>query len=325
MRTTPSASVIVVASDGVEPLRPLLARLAVQSALRDLELVIAAPESDIETLKALLDYPLEAVQIVAADLTTSARARVAGIRAARAPIVILAEDHAFPVTDDWAERLIAAHRGPYAAVGPVVENANPKTALSWANLAIEYGQWLHVDCPGEVDFVPGHNSAYKRDILLSFGDRLVDLMEAEYVLHRELRAKGERLYLDPSIRVAHLNYAFFRPAVVLQFHGGRVFAASRAARWSPLRRAGYAAAFPAIALVRLARITAGFGKAPPATAPPSGTTLMCATLALVSAFGEGLGYAMGDGGRRNPYARLEYRRWRNVLPDEWPTNRAVAS
>ena len=48
----------------------------------------------------------------------------------------------------------------------------------------------------EVDYLPGHNSSYKRDVLLGYGDRLESMMESETVLHWDLRAKGHRLYLS---------------------------------------------------------------------------------------------------------------------------------
>jgi hypothetical protein len=50
------------------------------------------------------------------------RANAAGVRHARAALMALAEDHCFP-EPDWAERLIQAHEGPWAAVGPAVRNA----------------------------------------------------------------------------------------------------------------------------------------------------------------------------------------------------------
>jgi hypothetical protein len=49
---------------------------------------------------------------------------------ARAPIVALAEDHAFPAPG-WAEALIAAHRDPWAAIGAVIRHPNdPKNIIA---------------------------------------------------------------------------------------------------------------------------------------------------------------------------------------------------
>jgi hypothetical protein len=75
------------------------------------------------------------------------------VRAASAPIVVFCEDHAFP-DPTWAEALIVAHRRPYAAVGPVVRNANPSTVISGADCLIGYGPWLEISQPCEPEHLP---------------------------------------------------------------------------------------------------------------------------------------------------------------------------
>src|SRR5437588_133855 len=82
-----------------------------------------------------------------------------------------------------AQALLAAHRGPWAAVGPVVRNANPSTSVSWADFLIGYGPWCDPAPAGDLDHLPGHNSSYKRAILLDYGSELEGLLEAESVLH----------------------------------------------------------------------------------------------------------------------------------------------
>jgi hypothetical protein len=90
-------------------------------------------------------------------------------------------------------------------------NANPYSTLSWINLAIEYGPWLHPVSGGSVDHLPGHNSSYKRDLLLAYGSQLDAMLEAESVLHWELLAKGHQLCLEPAARTYHLNYSLRLP------------------------------------------------------------------------------------------------------------------
>ena len=83
----------------------------------------------------------------------------------RDQIVAFVEDHCFP-TPGWAEALLRAHERAWAGVGPVVLNANPKRTLSWANLLIEYGPWLHPRERGTVSHIPGHNSSYSLVVLM---------------------------------------------------------------------------------------------------------------------------------------------------------------
>ncbi len=310
------ASVILATMEGPETLTRLLARLKAQSVAPHLELVIAAPAAAVGALQSIEPDQLGAISVVQSDMTTTARARATAIRAARAPVVIFVEDHAFPVGDDWAERLIAAHEGPYAAVGPIMQNANPRTATSWASFMVEYAAWFRADAPGEADTVPGHNSSYKRGVLLEYGNEMTDILEAEWVLHRDLREKGHALWLDPHIVVEHMNFSRPEKAVVLQFLAGRMFAASRRRGWSPWRRLLFAGAAPLIFVRRVVRVTAQAERSPEARPHLWRAMPMMLLLLAASALGEGLGYAFGDGGRRGAYGRLEYERWRFVITDE---------
>jgi hypothetical protein len=193
------------------------------------------------------------VVVEAGHIESIGRSNALGIRRATAPIVALAEDHCFPDAD-WAESLIAAHRGPWAAVGPAFRNANPETAISWADLFLGYGPWLWPTPAREVDFLPGHNSSYKREVLLGYGDRLESMMESETVLHWDLRAKGHRLYLEPAARVAHTNFSLWSSWIPAQFLNGRLFAANRARQMSGPTRWAFAVGSPLIPMVRLLRI-----------------------------------------------------------------------
>src|SRR5688500_5467858 len=99
-----------------------------------------------------------------------------------------------------------------------------------------YGPFLWPTPSREVDFLPGHNSCYKRDVLLGYGDRLESMMESETVLHWDLRANGHRLYLEPAARVAHMNFSLWLSWIPAQFLNGRLFAGARAREMSHPRR-----------------------------------------------------------------------------------------
>lgn len=311
------ASLILIASEGTASIARLLGRLRRQTAAAKLEIVIAAEAPHVIEIGALSEPAFADLRVIEADLGTSARARAQAIFEARAPILILVEDHSFPVTDDWAERILLAHRNEYTGVGPAIHNANPATAISWANLIVEYGPFMNPKGAGETDFLPGHNSSYRRDALIAFGAGLVGMLEAEWVLQTKLRACGHRFWIDPSIAVAHLNYARFWPSFELQLLGGWMFAASRSEAWTVPRRLFYAALFPAIVLLRVHRATGQTLRAPKARANALRSLPMAALLLLASGLGEGIGYAFGDLGRRNALARMEYARWRNLLPNEF--------
>lgn len=250
----PQLSAILATHDTFNSIRRTVHHLRAQTAQNKIELVIVCPSAtnlrlDENEMKGFHSHRV--IEIGRFDSVAPANA--AGVRAAAAPIVVLCEDHAFP-EPNWAQSLIIAHRGPYAAVGPAMHNANPGTLISRADFLIGYGAWAEPIKPCEPHHLPGHNSAYKRSILLEYGDRLADMMEAESVLQWDIGRKGRRLYLDPTARLAHTNFAHLKIWNKVQFHAGRIFGGTRAMDWPMHKRLLYAAASPLIPLVRLKRI-----------------------------------------------------------------------
>ena len=146
-----------------------------------------------------------------------------------------------------------------------------------------------------MEHLPGHNTAYKRDILLSYGDRLNEMMEAESVLQWDMRRKGHRLYLQPAARVAHTNFSRWGPWAVIQFHCGRIFAATRSANWSLAKRMVYFFASPLIPLVRFVRIWKYSRRIASAQQHGAGVYLALMLALIFDGAGQMLGYVLGSG------------------------------
>lgn len=304
----PALSVIVLVPDRLESVAETLESLRAQDIRARMELVFVTPvvtlEIDPETRAAFAN-----VQVIRySEWRSTAASRIAGIRVATAPVVAMVEDHCFP-TPGWASALVRAHREPWAAVGPAILNANPNSVLSWVNLAIEYGPWLWPIARGPADHVPGHNSSYKRDRLLEFGDRLEALFEAESVLHWELQRGGHQVAMEPDARSRHQNFAQFGPTIGLRFHGGRHFAANRSLDWPVARRLGYALASPLIPLLRTARTLGHMRRAAPRRVTPGFVAALLLML-VVDGFGETMGYASGHGRSVERLNDLEFNRRR---------------
>ena len=203
---TPALSVVLITPDSFETIRRTVKCLTRQTVRERIELVIVAPEAARIDVDDDLVAPLAGVRIVPmASLTPTGPGRAAGIRAASAPVVAFGEEHCFPSTT-WAEALLAAHREEVAAVGPAMHNANPDSIVSWADFLIGYGPWAAPIVRQDTEFLPGHNSSYKRAVLIEYGTALETLMEAETVLMWDLRGKGHRLLLEPAAHTAHTNF-----------------------------------------------------------------------------------------------------------------------
>lgn len=252
--TPPLLSVVLITPDNFETVRRTVRHLCAQTIAHRIELVLCAPASDSLALDHAATAPLHSVRVVeTGPLTVTGPARAAAARAASAPVVAYAEEHCYP-DPTWGAELLAAHASSHAAVGPAVRNANPEHVVSWADLFVGYGRWMAPGRAGTVAMLPGHNTSYKREVLLAFGPELDALMEAETVLFWKMRRRGHTLYFAPRAAVAHLNFSRWSVWLRVQWHLGRSFAALRAERWWWARRAAFALAAPLIPFVRLSHM-----------------------------------------------------------------------
>lgn len=251
--TSPAMTFALLTQDGFATIARTVSRVAAQDEAGVIELLVVTdkPENVRPAPEAIAAF--HSFRVVSANMENgSGRARSEAVRQASAPIIAFGEDHCFPDVG-WAAALIDAHRGDWAAVGPVVTNANPTTIVSWADLLMGYGDWLAPGFSGTRPHLPGHNSSYKRKPLLDVGEELPELIEAESPLQWRLREQGYELYQESQARAAHTNFERWGVWLHVLFHAGRVFAATRSLSWSLPHRVLFAAAAPLIPLVRFQR------------------------------------------------------------------------
>lgn len=311
----PALSVILATPDCYETIRTTVKCLRAQNVSEQLEVIIVAPSATTlnlvqDDLKVFHSYRV----VEAGQIRSVGSANALGVRHASAPIVALTEDHSFP-QPGWAQALITTHRQPWSAVGPVVRNANPRSKVSRADMLIGYGPWLDPSPGGFVEFLPGHNSSYKREVLLEYGAGLEKMMEEETVLHWDLRAKGHKLYLEPAAKLAHTNFESPAQFVAVHFYGGRAFATNRArdGNWACPRRLLFACGSPLIPLVRLWRIVRSVSRP---GRPWTSALLVLPQLLLgltVDGAGQMLGYLFGSNREITAkLMKLEFHRNREV-------------
>jgi len=304
----PAMSVILPTPSDFASIAATVRHLRRQTIASRLELVIVVMGGSDFVLDEAAGRGFWGTQVTHAGMRSHGEASAAGVRAARGHLVVFAEDHCFP-DPGWAEALLEAYESDQiAAVGPVFRNANPSTLVSWCDFVIGYGPWIDPNTTGDQLFLPGHNSSYRRDVLLELGSRMEDLLEAETVLHMELRDRGRRLVVQPRARSAHTNFGRFDVWLPVMFHCGRVFAATRATRWGWGRRALYAVAFPLIPCVRFVRALRHLQHA---ESPRPSLARIAPVLALglaADGVGQLVGYVAGSGTSPNILIAFEFRR-----------------
>jgi hypothetical protein len=285
--TLPELSYVIPCGEWRHVYRVVDCLLAQEEAGR-IELVLAGPPSLEDEVPEHVRERMWGVKVVDGDPRAMHRARAAGMLASTAPITVVGETHCYP-QPGWAHAILAAFEDPaWGAVGPRIENANPATGLSWANLTLDYGPFLN-PARGEAAALPGQNSCVRTELLERYRDDLGERMRMPYLFFCELRDDGQRLFVEPAARTAHLNVTDRGAWLGERFGAARVFASDRRLEWPLWRRAIYVLGSPAIPLLRLRRALKDLrrGGGPVRAVPP----LLCGLLA--SAAGEAVGYAAG--------------------------------
>lgn len=253
-RNSADISVLLIAEKDLRSVRKALASLAAQTLRERMEVIVLVPSAGAADAEGLEAQRFRGFRVIeAGEPFTPAHAKAAGFREAGAPIVAYTEDHSYP-DPNWAEALVRAFDGPWAAVGPAVGNANPESMISWADLLILYGPWVAPRGACEAADLPGQGTGYRRSVLLEYGPRLTDALAMDGMVHWDLRARGHRLYLDPAALTYHENADSLRKLVREQVQVGRLFAFERSRPWGSAQKAAYLLGTPLIPAVRFLRV-----------------------------------------------------------------------
>jgi hypothetical protein len=308
----PYMSVVLITPDRYETIRRVVEALRQQTVKEKLEIVIVGPSCEQSGLPASDFAGFAGYQVLEInDMTSTSLARASGIKAARGSVVAMTEDHCFPAPG-WAEALIDRHKEQWTGVGSVFCNANPRTAVSWANFLIEYGDWADPIAPGPTNHIPGHNSSYKRDALLEYGSDLGDFLEAESPMQWDMMNRGHAFCMEPRAKMFHLNFSVFGRSIPLRFNGGRLFAANRAHDWSLARRLSYCLLSPLIPLVRVGRVLRAANRIGQSKLTLRVLPILCVMLAF-DGLGEMVGYVAGSGSAMQRLSDMEFHRERFLV------------
>lgn len=235
------------------------------------------------------------------------RMRSFGIARSRGEVVAFLEDDCV-AAETWCAALLAAHRGPHAAVGGAVEPGGYTKALDWAVYFCEYGRFMRPLPKGEARALPGTNASYKREALAELANKggrgvkyeppVPDPSEGFYEVfaHEALRRAGRLLKADAAPVVWNVNSWTAGRALKTRFHHGRGFAGMRVAGRPMLGRIAYlgiAVVLPAVQTGRVAREAISRRRHVRRLARALHWTLM---LSVSWSLGELVGYCLGPGG-----------------------------
>jgi len=287
--TDPLVSVIL-ATDNLPRVERVLESLAAQTVAKQIEIVFVSIEP-IDTKQ--LEGRFHSIQALSTNsIAPLSRARAMGVRVAKAPFIFIAETHAYPDPEN-IERLAAALSKEWSLVVPGFRNANPDSGLSWAGFLSDYGAWAATLPSGETTHAPSHDAAFRREVLLQFGERLEKALTFGDEMHVTLQARGQKAYFEPTAGIQHVNLNRFPSFIRERFLSGVMIGSYRSERWSWGRRLAYAAGSPLIPIVLYARIRRGVKEIARRERLPKSAIPALLFGIVIKAAGECRGYLLG--------------------------------
>jgi len=270
--------------------------VVIQTAIKQIELILmdlAPPEAK------RLEIPeqLVHVRLSRPDIRRWGIARAEGARAATGKSVAFIEDHCFP-TPTWAEMLIEAHKNAWGGVGYAFTNANPDTYVTRTSLMARYGAFVHPAKGGRANLISGNNVSYKRDLLLSFGAQLEEVLTIDFNLQEILNKRDIPMFVESGALAAHQHFTTMIREGITGHYYCRLLAAKRAEtqHWSIARKLLYGIGAPlGSPVIRLWRLIAGLrGRSELRSTVILGLPVIAAEY-FFDSLGESLGYLFGVG------------------------------
>ena len=250
----PKIAVVLIVGSQRERAQLSLQSILIQDGIEDAEILLFDLGSDHYSVLKGSDHA--SVRYVNSQKGLSyGEIRAEGVRHSRAPIVAFVEEHCF-VMFGWLKAVLAAFEGPWAAVGGEIHTANPGIGISDTVSMMNYTAWRPPAASGETVLIAGHNSAYRREALLSYGEALGPLLLCESNLNIKLGEDGYKLFVEPSVRFLHTNENKLSAIAAGYFLWHRMFGHYRPVqfRWSRSKKLIRLLMFPMMPFVRAAKM-----------------------------------------------------------------------
>lgn len=233
----PDLSVVVPSVNGFGDLEGCLRALEAQRTDVDLEVLVIdrlGPE-----LRRRVSDAFPWVRVIEVDKsTTIPEMRAIGFDASTAPAIGVIEDHVL-VRPGWARGMLTALSAATPVVGGPIENAATDSLVDWASFLCEYSHCAPPLPGGTVDWLPGNNVVYAREVLTAH-DAVIREHGWENRLHDAIRATGTPLTCRPDLVVGHKKHFSFGQYMSQRYLYSRSFAGTRV-RGAPLaKRLAYA-------------------------------------------------------------------------------------
>ena len=292
MSAPPEVSIIVPVRQAARTIRNTLAGLAAQSRDCNAEIIAVVSKSD-GTCEVLEQPGLPNVRVLVRPPGLGVpQLRRDGVMAARAPYLVITEDHCtFP--EGWLKNLLREARSRGGIVGGPVSNGR-RTFAGWAQYFTRYASFMPPFSSGLTGMLPGNNAIYSRaDIEPQLGLMEEGFWEAEF--NHALQAGGHRFWMAPDAAVEQHQERGAFAYMPLRYRHGRCYGWRRSRDMQALQRWSLLARVPLVPLLLYVRAARNVLKKPRYLGMFLLTTPLLLGYFAAWGAGEAAGYCSGPG------------------------------
>lgn len=153
------------------------------------------------------------------ERTYPGTARNYGIKAARGEILAFT-DTACVAAEDWLERIGINHLAGRTCVGGPIGNGTPKSIAGNIEYILEFNEFIPPKKLIRVSLLPGGNISYQKKLFNTYGLFADTIKSSDALYSRMLAAKGEKIFLDPDMRIWHRNRTHMKKTLKNQYNLG---------------------------------------------------------------------------------------------------------
>jgi len=251
---TAMVSVLIGARDAVDCIEACLESLEREAAPANVEVIVAAPNSDPTASIVEAQFPWAEVVRVddRAGAPNLAQLRAAAYAHSRGAIVAFTDGHC-EVKPGWVAAARRAIAGGADVAAGAVTNGAAKTAAGWAAFLFDYGEFFPPVNAGPARALSGNNIAYRREMLGDPAEHAGDGL-LKYFVNARLADDERRLFCAPEMIVVFRRRISLARLVRDRYHFGRCFAAQRLERGAVKSRLAYRALSPILPALVVARL-----------------------------------------------------------------------
>lgn len=202
MNQPPSCTVVIRCLNEERHIGRLLSGVLRQT-VEDVEIVVVDSGSTDATLSIASQYPTRILSISPDDFSFG-RALNLGCRTARAPLLVLASAHVYPVYEDWLANLLAPFTDPAVALTYGRQRGDERTRLSEHRV---FARWFseRSDPDQSHPFCNNANACVRRSLWedMPYDEELTGLEDIDWA--RRAQERGHRIVYSAEAEVAHVH------------------------------------------------------------------------------------------------------------------------